>query len=143
MFLSQIKAHLNLIVASAVIGVVVAVGLYIMGIKHDLKSTTSDLTELQASYKILESNNKTLLTNVETLQDVNALNSNTINALRDERKQAEEAVASLSRKNLANIEKINDLRQLIDKLSAEPGQDAPIAPVLKRTLQEISKRGSE
>lgn len=138
--LSPLKAKANLVVGVLVLSAILATAAYIVTLRAEVSSQNKKNGELISEIAILKSNISVLKDNNAILDAANSTNRETIDALRNERKRSEDAIASLARKDKANIKKIEELNAYIDLLAKDPANDGALAPVLVEALKAIAER---
>lgn len=135
---SQAKLIAYAIAGAAIIGFV----WWIVWMVGELGDRAEKITLLEANVKTLETNTDTLRQNYLTCQSANTTNSETIDALIAERDDAQKAIAALAEQKAKDDWYIDHLEDRIGIARRDPSQNGPLAPVLRETIREIQKRGS-
>ena len=139
---SQAKLIVGGIIAAVILVAIVSLGFYIWGLNNTIDSLEVDKKRLEADNATLTTNVDTVKNNFKVCEDSNIIQQNTVDSLKKERKDNEEAVAALAKAEQVNQTTITNLKRKLAILNADAANNGPLAKNLKETIRSIQNKES-
>lgn len=136
-------AQVKMIAAGAMLVALLGAGIYVWHLHSEVGSLNKEVIALQTNNKILQTNVDVVKTNLQTCQEADAGNNKTITDLLNERSDAQQAVATLATRSVADKKALGALQQQLTALMKDSANDGPVAKVLKETIRSIQNLRSQ
>jgi chromosome segregation ATPase len=135
--LSQYTTPIKIAVIAATVAAIIG---YVVMLRGQIDTANEKLATVTANYKILESNEAVLKSNLLVCAESNEENQATIDMFIAQQKKAKEQIEWLAKQRSTSAKELQDLKAEIDRIiKSDPSSDSPAASSLYNTIKNIKE----